>query len=772
MTAAQGDCLTVTYMGYGKKILPISSKNNYRVLMSPAEFTLKEVQVKAGYVFGRQDTISFDLSQYASQRDNSLKDVLKKLPGVDVADNGQVSFNGKAVNRFTVEDLDLTGGRYNALSEALKAKDVSRAEIIEHDQPIKALRNKVLTDDVAINIKLKDEAKDKWMLTLKPAVVTAFPLETARPQGGADALQIGKRQQRMYNVRHDRSGQDLSRQNNILAQVSTSGYDSGQALPQWFNTPILDSPIDAKRLRQNRSWDFSAKDTRKQGEEGEQRITAGYMHTNERQRTENSTLLYLNSETPSKTDEMAENVMRSDRLYLDFMRNTNSESAYGNEYFLLEGLQKDGLSQFNGTYTGSVTQRVKTPQVRLSNTFTRIWPRKTHSFELKSVVDYRHAPMTLAVDDTETKLSTTVFHTDETVSFTLNKPFLTHRYTAVLTAEHLRADGKNTLLAATLQPWWQYKRGLLRLVLNLPVKYSAFTNRSKQFVDASPSLLFNLKKGSRHELWSTVSFSQTTGGWAQFALQEYEKDYRTTVKTDGTIPRNSALYALLSYDYKRTLAELFSSFSLSYKRTWANLMTDMTVDDGRYVLNTMEKDNTTSMISAKMTVSKGFFSLHTKVKLGIEYNHSEGSQLSANKVSAYSSNAVTATPELTFSPRWGAFTYSGRFNINAMKTPDTKHETLTSWTQRVNYTHSIGVVDLSATVVHYRNELQSGQTASSFLADCAVIVRLKKVRLSLSARNLFNKRVYTQTVYSGVTSSTTTCNLRPREIIMEAQVSI
>lgn len=770
--AKEGDSFSVTFMGYGKKVVPVSQKRDYRVLMSPQEFTLREVQVKAGRVFGRQDTISFDLSQYASQRDNSLKDVLKKVPGVDVADNGQVSFNGKAVKRFTVENLDLTGGRYNALTEALKAQDVARAEIIEHDQPIKALRNKVLTDDVAMNIKLKAEARDKWMLTLKPAVVTSFPLETARPQGGVDALQIGKRQQRMYNARHDRSGQDLTRSNDVLAQVQTSGYDRGQDIPQWFSQPTLASPIDAERLRKNRSWDFSLKETRKRGEEGEQRITAGYMHTNERQQTENQTTLYLDPTAPQNTDEKAENVMRSDRLYLDFMRNTNTETAYGNEYFLLEGLRKEGLSQFNSSNTGSVTQQVKTPQLRLSNTFARIWPRKTHSLEFESVVDYRHSPMTLTVDEDEKKLSTTMFHTDEKVSLTLNRPFLTHRYTATLTAEHLRADGKNTLLGALLRPWWQYKRGLSRLVLSLPVKYSAFTDRKKQFVDASPSLLFNLKKGSRHELWSVVGLSQTTGGWQQFALSEYEKDYRTMIKNDGIIPRNGNLYASLSYDYKRTLAELFSSFSVSYNRTWRNLMTDMTVTDGRYLLNTIAKDNITEAFSAKAWVSKGFFSLHTKAKLDVEYSHAEGSQLSAGAVSAYSSNIITASPELTFSPRWGMFTYSALFNANALKTPNAEHKTLLNWIQRISYTHSIGHVDLSASAVHYRNELQSGTVATSFLADCSAILRLKKVRLSLTARNLFNKRSYIQTVYSGVTSSTTVYNLRPREVVAEAQISI
>lgn len=324
----------------------------------------------------------------------------------------------------------------------------------------------------------------------------------------------------------------------------------------------------------------------------------------------------------------------------------------------------------------------------------------------------------------------------------------------------------------TLQPWWQYKRGISRIVLSVPVSGKAFTRQKEMLIDASPSLSFNLQPGRRHKLWSAVGFSQNSGGWAQFALSDYASDYRTRVNTCGAVPRNGTLYATAQYDYKRTLAEFFSSVSISYNRTWRNLMTDMTVSDGRYTLSTVARDNVSSVISAKAVVSKGFFSLRAKAKSGVKMSRAEGSQLSGGAVSRYTSNAVSATPELTFAPSFGTFTYQGTFNINAMKTLNARHRTLTDWEQRLSYTHSIGLLDLSFIAVHYRNELQSGSVSSSFLTDAAAVLRLKRVRLSLSARNLFDKRAYELTAYSGVTVSTTRYNLRPREVIVEAQISI
>ena len=211
LPAKDGNRISVSFLGYRKKKLPISSGKEMTVLLAPSDFTLNEVSVKGGRIFGRQDTVSFDLKRFADERDNSLKDVLKKLPGVDVAKNGTISFNGKEINRFTVEGLDLTGGRYNKMDESLKAKDVDRAEVIEHDQPVKALRNKVFTDHVAMNIKLKPEARDRWAVMVKPVLKMGIPLRESDVCGSADALQIGKEKQCMYDGTYDVTGRDLSR---------------------------------------------------------------------------------------------------------------------------------------------------------------------------------------------------------------------------------------------------------------------------------------------------------------------------------------------------------------------------------------------------------------------------------------------------------------------------------------------------------------------------------------------------------------------------------
>ena len=55
------------------------------------------VQIRSGRVWGRQDTLKYDLTRFASSKDRNVSDVLKKLPGINVEENGTIKYNGKVI---------------------------------------------------------------------------------------------------------------------------------------------------------------------------------------------------------------------------------------------------------------------------------------------------------------------------------------------------------------------------------------------------------------------------------------------------------------------------------------------------------------------------------------------------------------------------------------------------------------------------------------------------------------------------------------------------
>ncbi|MDQ7917654.1 carboxypeptidase-like regulatory domain-containing protein [Mesonia sp. MT50] len=97
--------VTVNYMGYTKKEFDIKldedqSKNI--ILQEQAE-SLEEVVLEMPMVV-KKDTIIYNVNKLVTGEERKLKDVLKKLPGVEVDKNGGITVNGKKVTTMLVEN--------------------------------------------------------------------------------------------------------------------------------------------------------------------------------------------------------------------------------------------------------------------------------------------------------------------------------------------------------------------------------------------------------------------------------------------------------------------------------------------------------------------------------------------------------------------------------------------------------------------------------------------------------------------------------------------
>lgn len=116
--------------------------------------------------------------------------------------------------------------------------------------------------------------------------------------------------------------------------------------------------------------------------------------------------------------------------------------------------------------------------------------------------------------------------------------------------------------------------------------------------------------------------------------------------------------------------------------------------------------------------------------------------------------------------------YNGNFTFNRSKTGDEWTKTLADWIQRLTIVSTIRNVDLSLSGVLYHNEIQSSPSVNTLLVDAKVTWRIKKVRLSASLRNIFNKKTYEETTYSGIGIFTNRYWLRPRELMLNVLLSL
>ena len=275
--------VSVSLLGYRREIRNISAAGTLHIRLHPEAIALKEVQIRPGRIHGRKDTVRYNLAEFASSKDVHIKDVLKKLPGVDIDDNGQVKYKGKAIDHYFVEGMDVTGGRYSQINNNLSAKAVKSAEIMENYQSVKALKGKLSSDEIALNLKLDPQARDQWIVngTLGAGwsdgtQETTGTAQTKRDKGtllwenAANALQLGKGKQSIYGYKSNNNGTDLSREQHIL----TNNTSQQIPLHGFLVQPGISAPLDKQRLLFNETHTLNANRMYKWNDERSLRLQA------------------------------------------------------------------------------------------------------------------------------------------------------------------------------------------------------------------------------------------------------------------------------------------------------------------------------------------------------------------------------------------------------------------------------------------------------------------------------------------------------------------
>ena len=120
MPSVNGCRLEVTMMSFAKQSIPLDSVDfPLTVYMEPGTTLLKEVTVKADRIREQGDTITYNVGSFVQQQDRSIGDVLKRMPGIDVANNGKIQYQGEDINKFYIEGSDLLGGKYGIATNGI-----------------------------------------------------------------------------------------------------------------------------------------------------------------------------------------------------------------------------------------------------------------------------------------------------------------------------------------------------------------------------------------------------------------------------------------------------------------------------------------------------------------------------------------------------------------------------------------------------------------------------------------------------------------------------
>ena len=109
------------------------------------------------------DTLIYNADSFKNGTERKLEDVLKKLPGVEINEDGQIEVEGNVVSKLTVNGKDFFDGDSKLATKNIPSSAVDKVQVLRNFSEVSQLRSVTNNqDNVAINIKLKEGKTNFW----------------------------------------------------------------------------------------------------------------------------------------------------------------------------------------------------------------------------------------------------------------------------------------------------------------------------------------------------------------------------------------------------------------------------------------------------------------------------------------------------------------------------------------------------------------------------------------------------------------------------------
>ena len=107
------------------------------------------------------DTIAYNLKAVVDGTENKIEDVIKKLPGLDIDQNGKVLYKGQQIDNVLVDGNEFFGNKHQMATQNINADMIEGIDLLTNYSGFaKASGSK---KGIALNLKTKDSYKNKWV---------------------------------------------------------------------------------------------------------------------------------------------------------------------------------------------------------------------------------------------------------------------------------------------------------------------------------------------------------------------------------------------------------------------------------------------------------------------------------------------------------------------------------------------------------------------------------------------------------------------------------
>lgn len=188
LTSEKAYLVKVTFIGFKplEQLLTVTESNADPFLFvlrsDVTELGAVEIVAEMPVTF-QGDTITYKADAFTQGNERKLEDLLEDLPGFEIEENGDIKVQGKKVDKVLVDGKEFFNGDSKLATKNIPASVVDRVQLLQNFNEISPLRNVNGSEELAINVQLKEDKK-----TIVFGDLTAGAGDRARYFGHANAF--------------------------------------------------------------------------------------------------------------------------------------------------------------------------------------------------------------------------------------------------------------------------------------------------------------------------------------------------------------------------------------------------------------------------------------------------------------------------------------------------------------------------------------------------------------------------------------------------------
>ena len=809
--------LQFTHISYEKESERVTLKDKVTkldMILTPKSISLKEVTVKPDPLRQKGDTLTHNLASFLGKGDVTLEDGLKRLPGVDVAQSGAISYMGKPISQFNIEGLDLLGGKYNLATRNIPADYVTNVEIVRNHHSRRVERD-VPSNEVSMNIKLSKKAK------FKPF---------GQEEVGAGYMEDGNdRLQALLGV----TGMMFTDKFQTICSLKGGNYKSFARADMTdhfggsdVTTPATSlfggfdggAPPQGEYLYQ-RNGMATLNGIQKLDSATTVKVNADYSyHRATHDISQSSTYLAGDGSYVTVSEQTSPlTKVHLPKLTMNYLK--NADRMYLSETFVLKGKfeQNEGDVNANGSL---VEQRRKTSSFEVGNDL--FWMGRTEKGTRRHVnasVSFKRTPtLRLSfVNDGQAygqtaQSSTLTMNVGSSFNIPIGKTFrlslpvrVNAMYDDVETyrvATGDQNDIRGWSFTPSVNPGFEIhsrnRRFYLSAGLGAALKGLYYNRRNSESHPSSledgrvvteegkanklnytkpvlnPSMGINYTFSANSKLQFSTGYTTQIGDMMTLLTEPMQVDYRTVRTSSGIIGESNTWHTSGDWKWQLPMQYFTLSLAASHSEGKRNTLYSQSVSGIDVSSSALQRDTRSRSTNFSVSSTKNFPSLFAKLGADATYGFGDSEQaisssegaadiikIRSNNYNLHGNAAVTPVP-------WLELRYDIRYGWSRSRYSEESNTTTSLTHSGAVHVFPIATLDLSLDYDHVRRQITTDQYKNMSLFNASAQYKWKQCVLRLELTNLLNQRSYAYTLFDGINTYTYDYALCGRTIMLRA----